>query len=44
MTADNRTPEKFDIRRLALFLLLTPLFMIVFLFLPAGTWAWAKPS
>jgi protein-S-isoprenylcysteine O-methyltransferase Ste14 len=42
MTADNPTPEKFDIRRLVLFLLLAPLFVAVFLFLPAGTWAWAK--
>lgn len=42
MTADNPTPEKFDIRRLVLFLLLTPLFVAVFLFLLAGTWTWGK--
>jgi protein-S-isoprenylcysteine O-methyltransferase Ste14 len=42
MTAENSTPEKYDIRRLVLFLLLTPLFVAVFLFLPAGTWAWEK--
>jgi protein-S-isoprenylcysteine O-methyltransferase Ste14 len=45
MTAtDNQTdqPEKIDFRRLFLFLLLTPLFLALFMFLPAGTWVWAK--
>jgi protein-S-isoprenylcysteine O-methyltransferase Ste14 len=41
---DNQTgqPEKIDFRRLVLFLLLTPLFLAVFLFLPAGTWRWTR--
>jgi protein-S-isoprenylcysteine O-methyltransferase Ste14 len=35
-------PEKFDIRRLVLFLLVMPLFLAVFMFLPAGTWMWER--
>ena len=45
MTAtDNQAAksEKIDIRRLGLFFLLTPLFLAVCMFLPAGTWLWAK--
>ncbi len=42
MTADDPKFEKFDIHRLVLFFLVTPLFVAVFLFLPAGTWAWGK--
>jgi protein-S-isoprenylcysteine O-methyltransferase Ste14 len=34
--------EKIDYRRLMLFLLLTPLFLALFFFLPAGTWGWEK--
>ncbi|SRR5579871_6490423 len=34
--------EKIDFRRLALFLLLTPLFLAVFLFVPAGTLLWLR--
>src|SRR5271166_4574371 len=43
-STDNQDhkPEKFDIRRLVLFLLGTPLFFALFMFLPAGTWAWGK--
>lgn len=42
MTANDRPTEKIDRRRLVLYLLATPLFLAVFLFLPAGTWAWEK--
>ncbi len=44
MTAgDNPKPtEKIDQRRLVLYLLATPLFLAVFLFLPAGNWLWAR--
>jgi protein-S-isoprenylcysteine O-methyltransferase Ste14 len=45
MTAiDNQTDraERIDIHRLVLFVLLTPLFLAVFMFLPAGTWLWGK--
>jgi protein-S-isoprenylcysteine O-methyltransferase Ste14 len=38
----DRPPEQIDIRRLVLFLLVTPLFLALFLFLPAGTWLWTK--
>ena len=42
MTVENQTPEKFDIHRLVLFFLVTPLLVALFLFLPAGTWAWEE--
>jgi protein-S-isoprenylcysteine O-methyltransferase Ste14 len=35
-------PERIDRRRLILSLLATPLFFALFMFLPAGTWAWTK--
>jgi protein-S-isoprenylcysteine O-methyltransferase Ste14 len=43
-TADRqgRTPEKNDQRRLLLYVLASPVFLALFLFLPAGTWLWAK--
>ena len=34
--------EKIDLRRLVLFLLLTPLFLSLLMFWPAGTWEWDK--
>jgi len=43
MTAADNTddkPERINRRRLVLYLLGTPLFFALFLFLPAGTWAW----
>jgi protein-S-isoprenylcysteine O-methyltransferase Ste14 len=45
MTADDDTghkPERINWRRLVLYLLATPLFFVLFLFLPAGTWVWPK--
>jgi protein-S-isoprenylcysteine O-methyltransferase Ste14 len=45
MTAADDTghkPERINRRRLVLYLLGTPLFFVLFLFLPAGTWAWPK--
>jgi protein-S-isoprenylcysteine O-methyltransferase Ste14 len=45
MTAVNDTghqPERVNRRRLVLYLLGTPLCFVLFLFLPAGTWAWLK--
>ncbi|MBV9126246.1 MAG: hypothetical protein JO112_23095 [Planctomycetes bacterium] len=45
MTAADDTddkPERINRRRLVLYLLSTPLFFALFLFLPAGTWAWPK--
>jgi len=45
MTADDNQdhkPEKIDRRRLVLSLLATPLFIVLLLFLPAGTWQWDK--
>ncbi len=45
MTSDHhqdQKPEKIDQRRLVVCLLATPLFVALFLFLPAGTWLWAK--
>ena len=45
MTAANDTghpPERINRRRLVLYLLGTPLFFVLSLFLPAGTWAWPK--
>src|SRR5262245_19165724 len=42
-TADQgHEPERIDIGRLVLFLLLTPLFLGLFMFLPAGSWLWTK--
>lgn len=42
--ADNQEhePERINRRRLVLYLLGTPLVFVLFLFLPAGTWAWTK--
>ena len=45
MTAADGTddkPERINRRRLVLYLLGTPLFFVLSLFLPAGTWAWPK--
>jgi protein-S-isoprenylcysteine O-methyltransferase Ste14 len=45
MTAtDNQghQPERIDKRRLVLYVLASPLFVILFLLLPAGTWRWAR--
>jgi hypothetical protein len=44
VTADKQAqkPEGINRRRLALDLLAMPVFFALFLFLPAGTWAWAK--
>ncbi len=45
MTAADHTddrPERINRRRLALYLLGIPLFFVLFLFVPAGTWAWPK--
>jgi protein-S-isoprenylcysteine O-methyltransferase Ste14 len=43
-SGDNRgqEPERLDRRRMALSLLATPLVLALFLFLPAGTWAWVR--
>src|SRR3954447_359366 len=43
-SADSQAqkPERINRRRLVLNLLGTPLFFALFLFLPAGTWLWAK--
>jgi protein-S-isoprenylcysteine O-methyltransferase Ste14 len=43
-STDNQDhkPEQIDFRRLVLFVLLMPLFLAVFMFLPAGTWLWGK--
>jgi protein-S-isoprenylcysteine O-methyltransferase Ste14 len=35
-------PERINRRRLVLYLVGTPLVFVLFLFLPAGTWAWSK--
>src|SRR6516162_710436 len=44
MTADDQPtkPERLDQRRLVVFLLALPAYFALFMFLPAGTWAWAK--
>jgi protein-S-isoprenylcysteine O-methyltransferase Ste14 len=45
MTPDEalvRQPERIDRRRLAVSLLAFPVFFALFMFLPAGDWAWAK--
>ena len=45
MTAADDTghqPERINRRRLVLYLLATPLFVVLFLFVPAGTWVWPK--
>jgi hypothetical protein len=45
MTSANNTnhkPERINRRRLVLYLLGTPLFFALFMFLPAGTWVWPK--
>jgi len=45
MTSDHcqaNQPEKIDKRRLVLYLLAAPLFFLLFMFLPAGTWIWPK--
>lgn len=38
----DHKPEKIDICRLILFLLAMPVFLAVFMFLPAGTWLWER--
>jgi protein-S-isoprenylcysteine O-methyltransferase Ste14 len=38
----GQKPERINRRRLAMNLLATPLFFALFLFLPAGTWAWER--
>ncbi len=38
----TRKPERLDRRRLVVFLLALPAYFALFMFLPAGTWAWAK--
>lgn len=38
----DRNPERIDRRRVVLSLLGAPLYFVLFMFLPAGTWAWAK--
>ena len=38
----GREPERLDRRRVALYLLATPLVLALVLFLPAGTWAWPR--
>jgi protein-S-isoprenylcysteine O-methyltransferase Ste14 len=45
MTSANiqgQQPERINRRRLVLFLLAVPVFFALFMFLPAGTWAWDK--
>jgi protein-S-isoprenylcysteine O-methyltransferase Ste14 len=44
MTADDQPtkPERLDRRRLVVFLLALPAYFTLFMFLPVGTWAWAK--
>jgi len=45
MTSANehdRQPEGINKRRLVVSLLVLPLYSGLFMFLPAGTWAWAK--
>jgi protein-S-isoprenylcysteine O-methyltransferase Ste14 len=45
MTADDnpaRKPERLNGRRLVGFLLALPAYFVLFMFLPAGTWAWEK--
>src|SRR5262249_55820988 len=41
VSADHK-PERIDRRRLVLGLLGMPLFFALFMFLPAGSWAWPK--
>jgi Ca2+/H+ antiporter len=43
-SADDKgqQPEGINTRRLVAFLLALPAYFAVFLFLPAGTWAWAR--
>jgi protein-S-isoprenylcysteine O-methyltransferase Ste14 len=44
MTGDDQRqePERLDRRRLAFFLLATPAFFALFLFLPNGSWTWVR--
>src|SRR5262249_12734929 len=42
LTDKESKPEALDKRRLVLFLLALPLYFGLFMFLPAGTWAWTK--
>jgi protein-S-isoprenylcysteine O-methyltransferase Ste14 len=44
LTADNpeQKPERLNLRRLVVFLLALPAYFALFMFLPAGTWAWTK--
>ena len=42
-TSDKgQQPEGVDKRSLVAFLLALPVYFALFMFLPAGTWAWAK--
>src|SRR6516165_12665456 len=38
----EKQPEGVNKRRLVVFLLALPVYFALFMFLPAGTWAWAK--
>jgi protein-S-isoprenylcysteine O-methyltransferase Ste14 len=45
MTSDDdqpRKPERLNRRRLVVFLLALPAYFALFMFLPAGTWAWTR--
>ena len=41
-SAPDQQPQRINKRRLVAFLLALPLYFILFMFLPAGTWAWTK--
>jgi hypothetical protein len=43
-SGNDQGQERLDRRRLALSLLAAPLFLTLFLFLPARTWAWVRGS
>ena len=38
----DQQPEGIDRRRVALTLVALPVYFALFMFLPAGTWAWTK--
>jgi hypothetical protein len=40
--AKNDKPQGINRRRPVVFLLILPVYFVLFMFLPAGTWAWAK--
>src|SRR5262245_18616555 len=42
MTPTHADPDRIDLRRLALSLVLMPLCLVLLMFLPAGTWAWQR--